>query len=60
MLTNSLKISDATHKDFFELMLFQIPTKMWQNYFHEDLDSVSDDLTCWLSISILTTDFLGI
>ena len=63
MLTNSLKISDTTKREFFELMFFQSDQKIWQKYCRADLSSDSDPLnplTCWLSISVLTRGFLGI
>ena len=63
MLTNSLKISDTTKTEFFELIFFQSDQKIWQKYCRADLSSDSDPLnplTCWLSISVLTRGFLGI
>ena len=59
-LTNSLKSSDTTKEEFFELLFFQSDQKIWQKYCCEALSSVSDPLTCWLSISVLTWGFLGI
>ena len=60
MLSNSLKISDITKTEFFELKLFQSDQKIWQNYCRVDLDSVSNTLTSWISINVLRRDFLGI
>ena len=60
MLSNNLKISHTTKKEFFELKFFQIDERIWQSYCRVDLSSVSDTLTCWLSISVLTWSFLGI
>ena len=60
MLTNTLKISDTTKTEFLELKFFQIDKKILQNFYGKDFSSVSDILTCWLSISALTRDFLGI
>ena len=59
-LSNSLQISDTARQNFLELKFFQIDKKLWQNYCRKDLSSFSDTLTCWLSISVLTQDFLGI
>ena len=60
MLTNSLKISDTTKTEFSELISFRSDQKIWQKYCGADLSSLSDSLTCWLSISVLTRGFLGI
>ena len=60
MLANSLKILDTTNTDFLELIFFQSYQKIWQKYCRADLGSVSDTLTYWLSISVLTRGFLGI
>ena len=60
MLTNSLKISDTTKTEFFELVFFQSDQKIWENYRQADLSCVSDPLTCWLSRSFLTQGFFGI
>ena len=60
MLTNSLKISDTTKKEFFELMFLQINQKIWQHYCRDGLSSVLDTLTYWLATSALTQDFLVI
>ena len=59
-LTNSLKISDASKKEFFKLKFFLIDKKIWQNYFREHFSSVLDILTCWLFINVLTRGFLCI
>ena len=60
MLTNSLKISDPTKREFFELILFLSNQKIWPKYWRADRGSVSDTLTCWPSTSVLTYGFLGI
>ena len=57
---NSLKISDTTKTQFFELIFFQSNQKIWKNYCRADLCSVSNPLTCWLSISVLIRRFSGI
>ena len=57
---NSLNISDTTKMEYFELILFLKAQKIWQKYWRENLRSVSDLLTCWLSISVLTWRFVGI
>ena len=59
VLTNSLKILDTTKKEFFELIFFLNDQKIWQSFCQADLSSVWDPLTCWLSISVLTRDFLA-
>ena len=59
MLTNSLKISDTTKREFFELIIFQSNEKIRQKYCRADLWSVSDTLTCWLFISVLMRGFFG-
>ena len=59
-LTKSLKISDTTKTKFFELKSFQSDKKIWQNYCREVFSSLSDFLTSWLSITILTEGFLAI
>ena len=46
MLSNSLKLSDTTKTDFFELKFFQIDQRILQSYCVVDLSSVSDPLTC--------------
>ena len=45
MLTNSLKISDITEKEFLELISFQSDQKKWQKYCRADLSSLLDTLT---------------
>ena len=57
---NSLNISNTTKMEYFELILFLNAQKIWQKYWRENLRSVSDLLTCWLSISVLTWRFVGI
>ena len=57
---NSLKISDTTKTALFELIICQIVKKIWQKYCCTNLISVSDPLTYWLSISVLSNRFLGI
>ena len=59
MLTNSLKVSDITKTDFFELIFFQSDQKIWQKYLCSNLSSLSDPLTCWLFICVLTRGVLG-
>ena len=46
MLTNSLKISDTTKKEFLERIFFKSDQKIWQKYCRADLSSLSDTLTC--------------
>ena len=60
MLTTSVKISDTTQKDFLELIFFQSDQKIWQKYFRENLKTVSEPLTCLLTISVLRRGFLDI
>ena len=60
MLTNIFKISDTTKTEFLERISFQSDQKSWQRYCRADLSSVSDTLTCGLSIIVLTRGFLGI
>ena len=60
MFKNSLKISDTTKKEFLDVISFQSDEKIWQKYCRADLSSLSDHLTCWLSINVLTQGFLGI
>ena len=59
MLTNSLKITDTTLTKFLELIFFQSDQKIWQKYCRAGLSSLSDTLTCWLSISVLKRSFFG-
>ena len=49
-----------TKTEFFELKFFQSDQKISQNNCGGYLSSVSDLLTCWLSISVPTRGFLGI
>ena len=60
MFTNSLKISYTTKTDVFGPIFFHIDQKIRQKYCHADLSSVSEPLTFWLSISVLTLGFFGI
>ena len=60
MLTNSVKITDTTKTEFLELISFQSDQKIWEKYWREDSCGVSDGLTCWLSISVMTRGFLEI
>ena len=60
MLTNRLQIIDTIKAEFLELIFFESDQKIWQNFCREDLTSVPDLLTCWLSIIVLTQGFLGI
>ena len=60
ILTKSLKVSYTTQNDFFEVIFFQNSQKIWQKYCVADLTSLSDRLTCWLSISVLVRGFFGI
>ena len=60
MLTNSLKILDATKTVFFELIFFLNDQKIWQDLSRADLSSVSNPLTCWQSKSVMRQGFLGI
>ena len=60
MLKNSLKISDTTDTESFELKPFQYDQKILQTYCRDNLGSVSDALTCYLSINVPTWRFLGI
>ena len=57
---NTLKISNTTKTELFELISFQSDQKIWQKYCRADLSSLSDPLAYWLSISVLTRGFLGI
>ena len=51
MLANSLKISDTTKTERFELIFFENDKKIRQEYCVADLSSVLELLTCWLRIS---------
>ena len=57
---SSRKILDTTKTEFSELICFRSDQKVWLKYCRADLRSLSDRLTCWLSISVLTRGFLGI
>ena len=46
MLTNSLKISDTTKTEFFELVSFQSDEKLSQKYCRACLNNHLDPLTC--------------
>ena len=59
MLWKSLNISDTTKAEFLELVFFQSDQKIWEKYCHADLSMVSESLTYWLPISVLTRGFLG-
>ena len=60
MLRNSLKISDTTKADFFQLIFLKSDQKIWQKYRRPELCSVSDPITYSLSIGIRTPGSLGI
>ena len=45
MLTNSLKISDTTKIEFFQLISFHSDQKIWKKYCRADLSNLSDMLT---------------
>ena len=60
VLTSSLKISDITKKDFFQVQFSQSNEQSWQNYYRADSSSVWDPLTCWLSSGVLKRDSLDI
>ena len=57
-LRNSFKISDTRMTEFFVLIFFERDQETWQKYRRAHLTSVSDPLTCWMSISFLTWGFL--
>ena len=59
MLTNILKIIDTTKTLFFDLIYFESDQKIWQKICREDLSSVSDLLTSWLSISLVDRELFG-
>ena len=59
MVRKSLKISDTSKKAFMRLIFFGSDQKISQKYCRTDLSTVSDPLTCWLSISALIQGFLG-
>ena len=54
MFKNSLKISDTTKKEFLDVISFKSDEKIWQKYSRAYL---SDPLTRWLSINVLTRGF---
>ena len=60
MLTNSLKISNTTKKNFSSWFSSKVIKKDDKNYCHADWSAASDLLTCSLSISVLTWGFLGV
>ena len=57
MLTNSLKISDITKREFLERIYFHIAQKIGRKDCHADLSSVLVSLTCLLPVSVLTRGF---
>ena len=59
ILTNSFKISDTTKIEYLELISFHNNQRIWQKYCHAHLSNLSDPLTCWLCISVLTRGFYG-
>ena len=58
--TNSLKASDTTKREFFELIFYHTDQKIWRKYYQAGLNSVLDALACWVSIRVLTLGFLSI
>ena len=42
MLTNSLRISDITKTEPFELISFDSDQKIWQKYYRADLRNILD------------------
>ena len=58
-LKKSLKILDTTLTELFKLILSINAQKILVKYCREDLNSVSDPLTCSLYLSVLTRCFLG-
>ena len=60
MLTNTLKILDTFKTKFFARIYLMNDKKISQKYFRADVRCVSDPLTCWLCICVLTQGFLGI
>ena len=60
ILTNSMKISDTTRKELFELIFLHSYQKIWQKCCLEDLSSVLEPSTSWMSKGVLTRGFLGI
>ena len=59
MVPKSLKICDTSKKAFMELIFLESYQKISQKHCRADLNSVSDPLTYWLSISVLIRGFLG-
>ena len=59
MLKKSLKISDTTNTDFFELTFSQSALEIWQKLSQTDLSSDLEPLTCLLPINFLTQGFLA-
>ena len=49
-----------TKAKFLELKFFHSDQKIWPNYCRDDISSVYDTLTCWLSIYVLRRGFLAI
>ena len=60
VVTNSLRISDITKRDNFELNFLQIDDKLWYKCSCSDFSSVSHSLTSWLSKDVLKRGFLDI
>ena len=60
MWRKSLKILDTIKTEFFQVNSFWSDKKIWQKHCREGLGNFSVPLTCWLSITVLTRDFLGI
>ena len=60
MWRKSLKILDTIKTEFFQVNSFWSDKKIWQKHCREGLGNLSVPLTCWLSITVLTRDFLGI
>ena len=58
-LKNNLKIWDTTITELFELILSINAQKILVKYCREHWSSVSDPLTCSLSLSVPTRCFLG-
>ena len=59
MLTKTQKISDTSKKAFMALIFFESFQKISLKHCRADLSSVSEPLTCWLSISVLIRGFLS-
>ena len=60
VLTNGLKISDITKKNFLQLKFSQCDDQRWSSYCRADFRSVWDPLTCWQSYGVLKHDSLDI